>query len=163
MKRNLFLARWGAMWLIHRSSVPFLQYAAAMPLWLGSMSRVRPSSWPGRNRRPGFQPKVEVASFFGMISMFSASRAPRKRTTCLAFSEVTVHPRSARAVMERLEKIVDRGYMALCHWPSRLKAISIFSSPVSRLLRRCVRISGVRHTLVGSWVFGSMELMPFSE
>ena len=80
-----------------------------MPRWDGSMSRVRPSSWPGRNRFPGCQPKVEVASFFGIRSMFSASSAPRKLTTRLAFSLVTVQPKSASVVMERLEKMVDRG------------------------------------------------------
>ena len=80
-----------------------------MPRWDGSMSRVSPSSWPGRNRFPGCQPKVDVASFLGIRSMFSASSAPRKLTTRLAFSEVTVQPRSARVVMDRLEKMVDRG------------------------------------------------------
>ena len=94
---------------IHRSMVPFWQYAAAMPRWDGSMSRVIPSSRPGMNRRPGCQPKVEVASFLGMMSMFSDSKAPRNFTTFFEFSLVMVQPKSAKVVMLRLEKITDRG------------------------------------------------------
>ena len=48
-----------------------------------------------------------------------------------------------------LPEIVDLGDLAVCHWPSRLKAASIFSSPVSRLFRRCVRMMGVRQTVTG--------------
>ena len=54
-----------------------------------------------------------------------------------------------RVVMLWLPEIVDLGDLAVCHWPSRLKAASIFSSPVSRLFRRCVRMMGVRHTVTG--------------
>ena len=41
-------------------------------------------------------------------------------------------------------KIVDLGKIAFFHSPSRLKAISIFSSPVSRLFSLWVRMIGVR-------------------
>ena len=98
-----------------------------------------------------------------MRSMFSASKAPRNFTTCLAFSLVIVHPRSDRSVIFLLEKMVERGNMAVCHLSSRLKAISIFSSPVSRLLRRLVRMMGVRQTETGRRVFWSMMLIPLSE
>ena len=45
----------------------------------------------------------------GMMSMFSDSKAPRNFTTFFEFSLVMVQPKSARAVMLRLEKITDRG------------------------------------------------------
>ena len=98
-----------------------------------------------------------------MMSMFSASNAARKLTTCFAFSLVMVHPKSARAVMFREVKTVERGYIARLHWPSRLKAISIFSSPVSMLFKRWVNMIGVLQTVVGIAFFSSMWLMPFSE
>ena len=95
--------------------------------------------------------------------MFSASNAARKLTTCFAFSLVTVHPKSASAVIFREVKIVERGYIARLHCPSRLNAISIFSSPVSMLLSRWVNMIGVLQTIVGIAFFSSMWLMPFSE
>ena len=134
-----------------------------MPRCDGSMSRVMPASQPGIKRRPGCQPKVDVASTFGIRSIFSASRACKNRTTCLAFSLVIVQPKSARVVMLWLLNIVDRGKVAVCHLPSRLKATSIFSSPVSRLCRRCVKITGVLHTTTGVYCFSSIRLMPLSE
>ena len=73
------------------------------------MSSTMPCSLPGINLCPGCHPKVEVESDFEMMSMFSASSAERKRTTDLAFSEVTVHPKSASTVMPRLVKIVLLG------------------------------------------------------
>ena len=106
---------------------------------------------------------MEVASFFGISSIFSASNAPRNLTTCFAFSLVIVHPRSERSVIFRLEKTVERGKMAVDHLPSRLNAISIFSSPVSMLFNRCVRMMGVRHTRAGLCVFWSITLIPLSE
>ena len=71
--------------------------------------------------------------------------------------------KSARAVMFREVKTVERGYIARLHWPSRLKAISIFSSPVSMLFKRWVNMIGVLQTVVGIAFFSSMWLMPFSE
>ena len=59
--------------------------------------------------------------------------------------------------------IVDRGKIALCQEPSLLNAISIFSSPVSMLRRRCVKMIGVLQTMTGPYVFSSMWLIPLSE
>ena len=109
MNRNLSRSRCGCMVSFHLSKDPVWQYAAAIPFCDGSMSRTMSLSCPGINRFPGCHPKLDVASAFVMMSMFSASRADKKRTTCFAFSDVTVHPRSARTVMPLAVKIVDRG------------------------------------------------------
>ena len=106
---NLSRSLWGAMCASQPSRVPFWQYAAAMLRWDGSMSRTRFSALPGKNRFPGCQPKVEVASAFGMRSIFSASNAPRNFTTCRAFSLVTVQPSRERSKIPRLEKTASRG------------------------------------------------------
>ena len=135
----------------------------AVPFWLGSMSRTIPCSLPGMNRFPGCHPNVDVASAFVMMSIFSASSAARNRTTCFAFSDVTVHPRSASVVIPLAVNIVDRGKMALCQVPSLLNAISIFSSPDSMLLRRWVNMIGVLQTIFGVYCFSSMWLIPLSE
>ena len=121
------------------------------------------SPCPGRNRPRVCQPIVLVLSAFCIMSMFSASRASRKRTTCFAFSLVMVQPKSESTVILRAVKIVDRGKIALCQAPSRLKAISIFSSPVSILFKRCVNMIGVLQTITGRLVFSSIRRIPPSE
>ena len=163
MNRNLSLLRCGFIILSQSAIVPFWQYAAAMPLCDGSMSRTISLSCPGTNRFPDCHPNVLVESAFFMMSMFSASSAAKNFTMCFAFSDVTVHPKSASAVMALDVKMVLRGYIALCHCPSLLNATSIFSSPVSMLRSRCVIMIGVLHTMTGAYFFSSITLIPFSE
>ena len=127
------------------------------------MSRIMSPPWPGKNFPPCCHPNVLVEFAFWMMSMFSDSSSARNLTTCFAFSEVTVQPRSARAVIPLAVNTILRRKMALCHLPSLLKAISIFSSPVSAFLRRCVKIMGVLQITSSKYFTPSILAIPFSE